>query len=105
MRLRREDSVFNVGRVDGAVLGAEAFVLRYFAHDGADRLLLVNLGRDLLLDVAPEPLLAPPQESVWAIAWSSEDARYGGNGTAPVERDDGWHVPGNAAVVLAPERA
>jgi maltooligosyltrehalose trehalohydrolase len=105
LRLRREDSVFNGGRVDGAVLGAEAFVLRYFAHDGADRLLLVNLGRDLLLDVAPEPLLAPPQECVWAIAWSSEDSRYGGNGTAPVERDDGWHVPGNAAVVLAPERA
>ena len=74
LRLRREDSVFNVGRVDGAVLGAEAFVLRYFAHDGADRLLLVNLGRDLLLDVAPEPLLAPPQECVWTIAWSSEDA-------------------------------
>ena len=35
------------GGVDGAVLGAEAFVLRFFGDDGDDRLLLVNLGRDL----------------------------------------------------------
>ena len=83
------------------MLGADAFVLRFFAHDGADRLLLVNLGRDLLLDVAPEPLLGPPQGCVWTIAWSSEDPTYGGNGIGAVEREDGWHVPGNAAVVLA----
>ena len=48
LKLRREDAALRASRVDGAVLGAEAFVLRYFAYDGADRLLLVNLGADLL---------------------------------------------------------
>jgi maltooligosyltrehalose trehalohydrolase len=85
-------------------LGEEAFVLRYFAHDGADRLFLVNLGEDLRLDVAPEPLLAPPEGCVWETGWSSESPIYGGKGTGPVERDDGWHVPGNAAVLLMPVR-
>jgi maltooligosyltrehalose trehalohydrolase len=104
LRLRREDAVLSKPRVDGAVLGAEAFVLRYFAYDGADRLLLVNLGRDLALEVAPEPLLAPPQGCVWGLRWSSEDPTYGGKGTRPIECDDGWHVPAHAAVVLTPKR-
>src|SRR5262249_19239688 len=67
LRLRREDPVFRSPQprgVDGAVLGPEAFVLRFFEHPGGtggqDRLLLVNLGRDLKLEPAPEPLLAPP---------------------------------------------
>jgi maltooligosyltrehalose trehalohydrolase len=104
LRLRREDAVLRSSRVDGAVLGAHAFVLRFFAYDGADRLLLVNLGPDLLLLIVPEPLLAPPQDCVWETGWSSEDPLYGGTGAAPVERDDGWHVPGNAAVLLTPKR-
>jgi maltooligosyltrehalose trehalohydrolase len=104
LKLRREDAALRTSRVDGAVLGAEAFALRYFAYDGADRLLLVNLGADLLLDVAPEPLLAPPEGCVWEIGWSSENPNYGGKGTGPVECDDGWHVPGNAAVLLQPVR-
>jgi maltooligosyltrehalose trehalohydrolase len=105
LRLRREDPLFGRLRphaLDGAVLGPDAFVLRYFGENAADRLLLVNLGRDLNLDIAPEPLLAPPAEREWRIAWSSEDPTYGGTGTAPVETDDGWHIPGNAAVVLTP---
>ena len=83
LKLRREDAALRASRVDGAVLGAEAFVLRYFAYDGADRLLLVNLGADLLLDVAPEPLLAPPEGCEWEIGWSSENPIYGGKGTSP----------------------
>ena len=79
-------------------------MLRYFGDNADDRLLLVNLGRDLNLDIAPEPLLAPPAEREWQIAWSSEDPTYGGRGAAPVETDDGWHIPGNAAVVLTPIR-
>jgi maltooligosyltrehalose trehalohydrolase len=104
LSLRREDSAMRAARIDGAVLGENAFVLRYFADDGADRLLLVNLGRDLVLDIAPEPLLAPPQGCVWELAWSSEHPRYGGHGTGSVERDDGWHVPADSAVVLTPGR-
>ena len=83
------------------MLGAEAMLLRYRCAAG-DRLLLVNLGTDLQLDVAPEPLLAPPLGARWRTLWSSEDPRYGGRGTAAVETDDGFHLPGHAAVVLAP---
>lgn len=64
LRLRRQDPVFRnqrPGGVDGAVLSASAFVLRFFADDDRDRLLVVNLGRDLHLHPAPEPLLAPPE--------------------------------------------
>jgi maltooligosyltrehalose trehalohydrolase len=103
LRLRREDAVFRAQRprgVDGAVLGERAFVLRFFGEAGEDRLLLVNLGGDLHLDVVPEPLLAPPEGKRWEMQWSSEDLRYGGGGTPPVETEDGWFLPGEAAVVL-----
>jgi maltooligosyltrehalose trehalohydrolase len=105
LRLRHSDPVFRRPRphgLDGAVLGPAAFVLRYFAEDGADRLLLVNLGRDLTLVPAPEPLLAPPEGKEWKVLWSSEDPRYGGGGTLPPETEDGWSIRGEAVVVLAP---
>jgi maltooligosyltrehalose trehalohydrolase len=105
LRLRREDPAFRRQRprgVDGAVLGASAFVLRFCAENNADRLLLVNLGRDLHLDSAPEPLLAPPANASWRLLWSSEDPRYGGAGTPPLDTEDNWRIPGEAAVVLAP---
>jgi maltooligosyltrehalose trehalohydrolase len=105
LRLRREDPVFRTQRprgVDGAVLGPHALVLRYFADDRADRLLLVNFGRDLHLDPAPEPLLAPPEGRGWDVLWSSEDPRYGGTGTPPPDTEENWRIPGEAAVVLVP---
>ncbi|HXI59969.1 MAG TPA: malto-oligosyltrehalose trehalohydrolase [Polyangia bacterium] len=98
-----------VARLDGAVLGPGCFVLRYFAGGplGAtsvehDRLLLVNLAADLDLNVAPEPLLAPPgHHKRWTPIFSSEEPRYGGAGTPPLEsEDDGWHIPGAAAFLL-----
>ncbi|MCU1257754.1 MAG: 1,4-alpha-glucan branching protein [Bryobacterales bacterium] len=106
MKLRRGDPVFRAQRihgVDGAVLGAETFLLRYFGDEHGDRLLLVNFGRDLHLDPAPEPLLAPPHDRLWRILWSSEDPQYGGNGTFPPDSDDNWRLPGYAAVVLTSE--
>jgi maltooligosyltrehalose trehalohydrolase len=108
LRLRREDAVFAAqrkGGVDGAVLGAEAFVLRFFGDEGDDRLLLVNLGADLNLNPAPEPLLAPPEDSVWTILWSSEDCRYGGTGTPPLETKINWRLPGHAAIAMRPTPA
>ena len=78
----------------------EAFVLRYFGGDGDDRLLMVNLGIDLHLDPAPEPLLAPPEGRRWELIWSSEDARYGGCGTYPPDTDENWRIPGHAAIVM-----
>ena len=108
LRLRREDALFSApraGSTDGAVLGAEAFVLRFFAADGRDRLLLVNFGPDLHLDPAPEPLLAPPENMRWEILWSSEAPRYGGCGTPPLETEENWRLPGHAAVALRPQPA
>ena len=106
LRLRKEDAAFSGqhrGILDGAVLGPEAFLIRFFNETSGDRLLLVNLGRDLHLDAGPEPLLAPPEERRWEILWSSESPRYGGSGTPPVETDEGWRMPGHAAVVLFPQ--
>jgi maltooligosyltrehalose trehalohydrolase len=103
LKLRREDPVFRAprpGAVDGAVLGSEAFVLRFFAETGDDRLLLVNLGADLSLPAVPEPLLAPVEDAEWKLLWSSEDPRYGGFGTPPLEEGH-WRLPGHATLVLA----
>ena len=107
LRLRRVDPVLSSearGKIDGAVLGPEAFVLRFFGPMNDDRLLLVNFGTDLHLAPAPEPLLAPPLNRAWATLWSSEDPKYGGCGTPPVDSDENWRLPGHAAVVLQPER-
>ncbi|HET6519614.1 MAG TPA: alpha-amylase family glycosyl hydrolase, partial [Geminicoccaceae bacterium] len=107
LRLRREDPVFSRprrGGVDGAVLGDEAFALRFFAEQGGDdRLLLVNLGPDLPLSPIPEPLLAPVEGRPWRTLWSSEDLRYGGGGMAPLGGEGAsWCLAAHAAVVLAP---
>jgi len=87
--------------VDGAVLGPEAFVLRFFGGTDGDRLLLVNLGSDLKLESVAEPLLAPLQDATWKLQWSSEAPEYEGNGT-PTIVDGGWRIPGETAVVLMP---
>jgi maltooligosyltrehalose trehalohydrolase len=110
LRLRREDPAFrprDARWVDGAVLSEDAFALRFFegTPDGTrDRLLLVNFGRDLHLDQAPEPLLAPAEGHGWSVLWSSESPDYGGDGTPPPEAVDGWHVVGEATIVLKPEK-
>lgn len=110
LALRRDDPAFararRRGEIDGAVLGPDAFLLRYFEPDGDDRLLVVNLGRDLELRVAPEPLLAPPAEKGWWLAFSSEHPCYGGGGMAAVEtEEEGWLLPARCAAVLLPRPA
>ena len=107
LKLRREDPVFHhpgIDGVDGAVLGTEAFVLRFFGGDEGDRLLFINLGADFQLAGLPEPLLAPVAGSSWKLIWSSEDPKYGGFGT-PAIRDEHWPVPGPGAVVLASDKS
>ncbi|QOV92371.1 malto-oligosyltrehalose trehalohydrolase [Humisphaera borealis] len=119
LRLRREEPAFKRvqrrGDIDGAVLGAGAFVLRFFGRpdhggesggQGDDRLLIVNLGQDLALDPAPEPLLGAPPGRRWFTIFSSEDPCYGGSGTAPLETEaEGWHIPGRTTVLLRPVNA
>ena len=106
LRLRREDPVISrqgEDGLDGAVLSPNCFVLRYFSPGfKADRLLVVNLGTDLQLDPAPEPLLGPPRSLEWTKLWSSEDPQYGGCGTASLDSEKNWIIPGEAAVVLHP---
>lgn len=105
LQLRREDDAFR-GRVEGAVIGPEAFILRFLNEGANDRLLVVNLGRELRLEILPEPLLAPPRGSSWSVMWSSNAPEYGGSGTAAIETNDGWDLPAETAAVLTPtERA
>jgi maltooligosyltrehalose trehalohydrolase len=105
LRLRREDPVLRAQErraVDGAVLSTNAFVLRYFNADHGDRLLLVNFGNDVHLDPAPEPLLAPPEGMEWEKVFSTEDPPYGGCGTAALDTEENWWIPGEAAVFMRP---
>jgi maltooligosyltrehalose trehalohydrolase len=93
LRLRME----MIGRVRGAVIGAEVLALRY-----EERLLIVNLGAEIRLDVIPEPLLAPPLERRWELRWSSDSPAYGGPGIIPIETKGTWIVPAHAAIVMNP---
>ncbi len=106
LAIRRDDPVLAGSGdrfVDGAVLAAGAFVLRYFGGDAGDRLLVVNLACDLDLSPAPEPLLAPPAGCRWVVRWSSESPRYGGGGLPRLTPDAEWRVPGMSAVLFAGE--
>ncbi len=71
----------DASRVHGAVLGPEAFILRFQGPSDDDRLLLVNFGRQLALAPLTEPLMVPPRGCQWQLLWSSEDPLYGGLGS------------------------
>jgi maltooligosyltrehalose trehalohydrolase len=104
LRIRREDAVLAMQlrtHIDGAVLGEHAFVLRWFGEAHGDRLLVVNLGSELKLEPAPEPLLAPPLHGKWEMLWSSDEPRYDGPGALTPCTDTGWLLPGESAVLLA----
>lgn len=103
--LRKSEQVFSRQdrQFDGAILGPEAFVVRFFSEGFKDdKLLVVNLGSELRLPVSPIPLLAPVENTSWIVEWSTEDPRYGGNGTAALDSELNWIIPGHAAVVLKP---
>ena len=104
LRLRKEDAVISrqgQDGIDGAVLSQHCFIVRFFTREiDTDRLLVVNLGVELEFRPSPEPLLGPPEGMAWRTLWSSEDPRYGGNGTAALDSEKNWRIPGNAAVLL-----
>jgi maltooligosyltrehalose trehalohydrolase len=105
LRLRREDSRFSQqssGGVDGAVLGPASFVLRYFSSEQDDRLLLVNLGKNQMLERASEPLLAPPPGARWETLWTSESPRYGGADAIAIANEERWVLPVESTVVFRP---
>jgi maltooligosyltrehalose trehalohydrolase len=107
LQLRACDPVISqqdVTKIDGATLSEHAFVLRWFDDEHGDRLLVVNLDRELPLAAPSEPLLAPTYGATWQLLWSSEDPRYGGYGVAMPVGDAGlgeWRLPAQSAVLLA----
>jgi maltooligosyltrehalose trehalohydrolase len=100
--LRRNDPVFSrqdKTAIEGAVIGPEAFLLRWFDREGDDRLAVFNLGRDLDFSGIAEPHTAAPPNRQWDVLWSSEEPDYGGTGT-PAFSDKCWHLPGHSAVIF-----
>jgi maltooligosyltrehalose trehalohydrolase len=105
IRLRREDPVFSAqdaANIHGTVLADEAFALRFIGPHADDRLVIVNLGRDLFWTTSACPLLAPPFATDWKLLFSTGDPKYGGPGVAPLDTRE-WHIPGHSARVLRPE--
>lgn len=104
LRLRREDPAIaqlDTTMIEGATLSERAFVLRWFDARHGDRLLVVNLDRELILEPAPEPLLAPPSHASWELLWSSEDFRYRGQGiVVPVDAQQNWRISADSAALL-----
>jgi len=107
LRIRHEEPVFAAApEIAGAVLGPQAFLLRHLVDDAlGDRLLLVNLGPTFTRGAIPEPLIAPPADTGWRVAWSSEAPAYGGHGTPPVFTRERIAIPARCALFLAPDPA
>lgn len=78
----RKSTTSNLVKIDGAVLNRDCFLIRFCRENYDDRLLLINLGNDFELSPIPEPLFAPPIGKKWKLLWSSEDLKYGGEGTS-----------------------
>jgi maltooligosyltrehalose trehalohydrolase len=77
-------------------------VLRFAGRTpDAERLLVLNLGPDIDAGGFAEPLVAPPPDTTWRLAWSSEHPAYGGGGATPMVDAQGWRIPGHSATVLA----
>jgi len=89
LHLRHTDEVLGQRpqvEVERAILGEQAFLLRWYDREHGDRLLIVNLGPVLERAAFAEPLLAPPRGRHWKLRWCSDDPRYGGLGVvAPIQ--------------------
>jgi maltooligosyltrehalose trehalohydrolase len=107
LALRRSDPTLSHSsprRIDGAVIGEHALLIRYITPDpGGHRLLMLNLGRDLQMSVVAEPLLAPVDGHAWQSVWSSDHPDYGGGGRRQAELDKFWILPADSAVFLRSE--
>ncbi len=102
IKIKKNDKIFKQCqklKVDGAVFGPDLFLIRYFAPETDDRLIIINFGLDYALDPAPEPLVAYPNNRPWEVLWSSEEIEYGGGGTINL-RINHWKIAGHSAMVL-----
>lgn len=101
IKLRQYDTVLKKMqrlRIDGAVLGNDCFLIRYFGKS-EDRILIVNFGSDFHFDPSPEPLLAPRKNGQITVCWSSESVEYGGSGTPPINIPY-WKFIGHSAILI-----
>lgn len=102
IHLKRNDPVLSQTKslkIDGAVIGPDAFIIRYFSKDHGDRILILNFGPDFFFNPAPEPLLAAELNREFKILWSSESLSYGGEGTPPIQIPS-WKILGHSALLL-----
>lgn len=100
--LRRKDPVFKKMqdiKIDGAVLGSDSFLIRYFGGEDGDRVILINFGPDHHFNPGPEPMLVAGQNQKFEVLWSSESLIYGGEGTPPINVPY-WKILGHSAIVL-----
>jgi len=105
LALRHRDPCFSAQRNDwmhSAQLGPRALLLRFF-HPESHRLIVVNLGDDLKLDPAPEPLLAPGAGKRWRNVLGSEAVQYGGKGYAEPDDEGAWYLTAQSASVFIEE--
>lgn len=103
IHLRTHDPVFS-GRdvkIDGAVLGTDAFLIRYFGGELGDRLIIMNFGANFAYYSVPEPLIVPGNDLQWEVMWSTESFAYGGEGM-PSIKNIPFTLPGHSALVLKP---
>lgn len=102
IHLRKTDSVFkkiqNI-KIDGAILGNDSFLIRYFGEKEGDRLIIVNFGSDFIFNPSPEPLLVPGIDLEFKVLFSTESQKYGGEGTPPINIPY-WKILGHSAIVL-----
>lgn len=104
--IRKNDPAYKINireKVDGAVLGEECFVIRFFCKKHEDRLLIINFGKQLKLQSMSEPLLSPPHNMKWKRVWYSDDPSYGGDGTLPFVQNSVWTVPGQSVMFIVSE--
>jgi maltooligosyltrehalose trehalohydrolase len=103
LALRRTDPVVRMVGTGGVTVEASAlddavFVLRY-TGDG-ERLIVVNLHAEAQLELMNDPLLAPPRDCGWLVAWSSDAVEYGGVGAVDFTVEAPWRIPPRSLTLL-----
>ena len=78
---------------------AESVVVVRYSGDAGERIVLVNLDREVLLRMN-DPLLAPPRGYRWNVEWCSERAEYGGTGVRNLTEDGRWLLQAHCAWLL-----
>jgi maltooligosyltrehalose trehalohydrolase len=105
LRLRRDDAVFSLPvalHLAGEALSEKSLVLRFTGRRAdEERVVLLNLGDEVVLEPCPYPLLAPGTGRSWTLMLSSEESRFGGGGTTFSLNEQPWTLPSRCALVLA----